>query len=84
MQGCWCLAAFVLVNAYSTTLVSNLVAPKLMPVCKSYEDLAAGSPQNLKMIAEKNENVDRTFKVSPFYIIPFIYYRRFCESTMKY
>jgi len=37
-----------------------------MPVCKSYEDLAAGNPQHLKIIAEKNENVDRTFKVSLF------------------
>jgi len=45
-----------------------------MPVCKSYEDIAVGYPQSLKIIAEKNENVDRTFKVSPFlYIIPFIY-----------
>jgi len=50
------MAAFVLVNAYSTTLVSNLTAPKLMPVARSYEDLVApNSPQNLKLLVEKNE-----------------------------
>ena len=54
--GSWCVAAFVLVNAYSTTLISHLTAPKLMPVAKSYEDLASPNPpQNLKLIMEKNE-----------------------------
>ena len=46
------------------------MAPKLMPVCKSYEDLAAGYPQNLKLVAEKNEVVDRSFKVSPLFYYP--------------
>ena len=63
VQGSWCLAALVLVNAYSTTLISNLVAPKLMPVSKSYEDIVAGQPQQLKLITEKNELVDRSSQV---------------------
>ena len=55
VQGAWCLAAFVLVNAYCSTLISYLVSPKLMPVAKTYQDLATGYPQNLKLLAEKNE-----------------------------
>jgi len=48
------LAAFVLVYAYSTTLISYLTAPKLMPVAKTFKDLATGSPQNIKLLAEKD------------------------------
>jgi len=56
LLGSWCVAAFVLVNAYSTTLISNLTAPKLTPVARSYEDVASPNPpKNVKLIVEKNE-----------------------------
>ena len=57
VQGAWCLAAFVLVNAYCSTLISYLVSPRLMPVAKTFEDITSGSPQKLKLLAEKNEIV---------------------------
>jgi len=55
VQGAWCLAAVVLFNAYCSTLISYLVSPRLMPVAKTYKDIVSGSPQNLKLLAEKNE-----------------------------
>lgn len=55
VQGAWCLAAFVLVNAYCSTLISYLISPQLMPVAKTMEDIISGSPQKLKLLAEKNE-----------------------------
>jgi len=51
----WCLSAFVLANAYSSTLFSFLVAPKLQPVTKSFDELASGYPQRLKLLSEKNQ-----------------------------
>lgn len=50
----WCLAGLVLVNAYSTSLISHLLAKKLEPVTTTMEELAAGYPQNLKIMIEKN------------------------------
>jgi len=54
VQGAWCLVAFVLVNAYCSTLISYLISPRLMPVARTYQDVASGSPQKLKLLAEKN------------------------------
>jgi len=31
------------------------MAPKLQPLSRTFEDLAAGHPQNLKIITEKNQ-----------------------------
>jgi len=55
VQGAWCLAAFVLINAYCSTLISYLISPRMMPLAKSYNDLASGFPQKLKFLSEKNE-----------------------------
>lgn len=64
-----CLSAFVLVNAYSSTLISYLTASKL-PVTKTLEELAAGSPQNLKITTRKNSVVsDVIFAVISFILI---------------
>ncbi len=54
LQGTWCLAAFVLLNAYSSTIISYLTAPKLMPVTKNLDQVASGNPQNLKLLLEKD------------------------------
>lgn len=59
----WCLAAFVLVNAYSTTLFAYLMVPKLLPTAKSFDDLAAGYPQNLKVLIEKGSVMANDFLV---------------------
>jgi len=52
---CWLLSAFVLVNAYASLLISHLMLPKLLPVSKSFEDLASGHPQRLQLMVEKNQ-----------------------------
>ena len=54
IQGTWCLAAFVLLNAYSSTIISYLTAPKLMPVTKTLQELGSSHPQNIRLLAEKN------------------------------
>lgn len=65
------MAAFVLVNAYCSTLISYLVSPRLMPVAKSMEDVASGSPQNLKLLAEKNELL-HLYSLVLFFVFVFI------------
>jgi len=54
LQGAWCLAAFVLVNAYSSTIISYLTAPKLITVAETLDQVALGYPQNLKLLIEKD------------------------------
>lgn len=41
LAGCWLLAALVLVNSYSSIVVSSLTLPKMKPAIESFEDLAA-------------------------------------------
>lgn len=66
----WCLTSFVLVNAYSSTLISYLTASKL-PVTKTVEELAAGQPQNLRLLTDKGSvYADQLFLVgsSTYYV----------------
>ena len=37
----WCLAAFVLVNAYSSTLTAYLMTPKFQPMINSINDIVS-------------------------------------------
>ena len=39
IAGAWCLAAFVLVPAYSGTLTSFLTSPIARPIVDSYQDI---------------------------------------------
>ena len=71
MAATWCLAAFVIVNAYSGTLISYLTASKL-PVTKSFEELAERSPQDLSLITEKN-----SVYADVFLVLINIYFYRF-------
>jgi len=57
----WCLSAFVFVNAYSSTVTSYLMAPKLQPFSKSFEDIASGHPQKLQILSEKGGNLATNF-----------------------
>ena len=41
LVGFWLLAAIVLVNSYSSTVVSSLTVPRMMPSITSLEALAA-------------------------------------------
>jgi len=55
LLGSWSLAVLVLVNAYSSLLISYLTIPTLMPAAKNYDDLVFNPIfKNLGSIAEKN------------------------------
>lgn len=41
LVGAWLLVALVLVNSYSSTVVSYLTLPRTKPTINSFEDLAA-------------------------------------------
>ena len=45
--GGWLLAAMVLVNSYSSIVVSSLTLPKMKPAVNSFEDLAANNEVSL-------------------------------------
>ncbi len=75
LQGTWCLAAFVLLNAYSSTIISYLTAPTLMPVAKTVEDVAYGIPQKLKLLLEKDEISAARYLVCPQLIVFFSFER---------
>ncbi len=59
-----CLSAFVIVNAYSCILISYLTASKL-PATKTFEELAARSPQDLTLITDKNTPYSELILVIP-------------------
>jgi hypothetical protein len=61
LVGFWLLAATVLVNSYSGTLVSSLTMTKLKPTVNSLEDLAASS--DLTMTVNVNSIVAQTSMV---------------------
>jgi ionotropic glutamate receptor len=61
LVGFWLLAATVLVNSYSGTLVSSLTMTKLKPTVNSLEDLAASS--DLTMTVNVNSIVAQTIMV---------------------
>jgi hypothetical protein len=54
--GAWCLACFVLVNAYSSVLISFVVAPNLKPIIDSVKDI----PKNKgwAMVVEKGTTLE--------------------------
>ena len=47
LVGFWLLAALVLVNSYSSIVVSSLTVPKMKPAINSFEDLAASKEVSL-------------------------------------
>ena len=58
--GPWLLAVLVLVNAYSSLLISYLTIPTLMPVAQNYDDVAYRRVQNWEAISERvgiNSNI---------------------------
>ena len=54
LLACWCLSTFVLVNAYSSLLISFLTIPTLKPVAKSFDDVSFRNVQGLRPIVGKN------------------------------
>jgi ionotropic glutamate receptor len=50
LMGAWLLAAMVLVNSYSGTVVSYLTAPIMMPSINTLDDLAASEDVGILMV----------------------------------
>ena len=54
--GTWCLACFILVTAYSSVLVSYIVAPNLKPIIDSPYDMPRVPA--LKIVIEKSSTFE--------------------------
>ncbi len=67
MIAAFCLTALVLDNAYSSTLISFLTTPKLMPVARSLDDLATKRYQDILVLTDKNEDIANFFLVFLFF-----------------
>lgn len=58
IAGIWCLAAFVLVPAYSGKLTSFLALPIQKPIVESYRDITTGIRTGLKVAVERGMGID--------------------------
>ncbi len=66
VAGIWCLAAFVLSQAYNSTLITYVIAPNNPPLINSVLDIV--NNPNIHLVVEKNMGLDvvisvRTFKI---------------------
>lgn len=52
IAGVWVLAGMVLVNSYSSTVISYLTLPKMKPPIKTFEDLAASKEVGIALRAD--------------------------------
>jgi len=59
--GTWCLACFVLVTAYSSVLISFVVAPNLKPIIDSVKDIP--KVKGLAMVVEKGTTLEAQLMV---------------------
>jgi len=68
LLGSWFLAILVLVNAYSSLLISYLTIPTLMPVAKNFDDLAYRRVRHYEGITQKGGLSDDLMFVSIYYL----------------
>ena len=61
LAGTWCLACFVIFTAYSSVLISYIVAPNLKPIIDSANDIP--KVPGLKMVVEKGATMEMMFLV---------------------
>ena len=66
LAGCWLLAAFVLVNSYSSIVVSSLTLPKMKPTIESFEDLAAS--EEVSILLHTDFAISKEILVCSLYI----------------
>ena len=59
--GVWCLATFVLVNAYNSTLISYVTLPNPQPLINSIFDLRNRS--DVYLVTDNNLNTDAVLSV---------------------
>ena len=61
VAGFWCLSAFVLVNSYSSTLVSFVTSPNNKPIIKSIYELP--KKPHVHIVVEEDKALDIIFSV---------------------
>lgn len=64
LVGCWLLGALVLVNSYSSIVVSSLTVPKLQPAVNSFQDLVSNG--EVTLISQKSVVITQIILVSFF------------------
>ena len=62
IAGTWCLACFVFVTAYSSVLISYIVAPNIKPIIDSINDIPRVS--GLQVVVDKGSTIDMYFSVN--------------------
>lgn len=67
--GAWCLAAFVLGQAYNSTFVTYVIAPIAQPLINSVHDIV--NDPNIRVIVEKGRGMDVFFSVISKIIVLF-------------
>ena len=65
LAGCWLLAALVLVNSYSSIVVSSLTLPQMKPTIESFEDLAAS--EEVSIVLRKDFAISQEILVCVYY-----------------
>ena len=61
VAGIWCLAAFVLSQAYNSTLITYVIAPNNPPLINSVLDIV--NNPNIHLVVEKNMGLDVVISV---------------------
>ena len=64
MAGVWCLATFVLVQAYTSLLITYIIAPNNSPLIESVHDLTKTS--DIKLIIDIRSGFDDMISVTIF------------------
>lgn len=62
MAGAWSLAAFVLSQAYTSTLITFVISPNQRPLINSINDLVANP--HIRLLVERNAGFDVILSVN--------------------
>ncbi|XP_059352665.1 glutamate receptor ionotropic, kainate 3-like [Daphnia carinata] len=85
--GTWCIVAFVIVNAYNSTLISHVTLPNAPPLIKSIYDLR--NRPDVHFVTDKNANVDAVLLSADSGFLKFLgdrirdYPQSLCNSTRE-
>ncbi|KAI9553612.1 hypothetical protein GHT06_021534 [Daphnia sinensis] len=85
LGGAWCIATFVIVNAYNSTLISHVTLPNKEPLIKSIFDLR--SRPDVHLVTDRNMNTDAVLSAADTGFLKFLgdrlreYPKSRCNST---
>jgi hypothetical protein len=71
VAGIWCLAAFVLSQAYNSTLITYVIAPNNRPLINSVLDIV--NDPKIHLVVEKNMGLDVVISVWFIIIITLVF-----------